>query len=274
MPSRGPNFHQNTRTPELTKTMRQVLRSLIPSFAMKLYIDKRRRDMHRGNSLKTAEAVFTEIYANNRWGGRPGEFNSGLGTTETQTVSPYVNTIAAQATIEGFQGLRFVDLGCGDFKVGQWLLPLCSTYVGIDVVGPLVERNQAVFGNERVRFIRRDIATDELPDGDVCFVRQVLQHLSNAQIVAILARLKKYRWVFITEHYPDDEAAVIWNVDKPHGSDIRAYDSSGVYLTRAPFNLPPEELTTVLSIRRRRRHPNVSVSALPRRQRYFHRISA
>lgn len=230
------------------KTTHQALRRLIPPFAMKWYSDNRRAEMHRANSQLSAEAVFTDIYAQNRWGGAPGEFNSGLGTTDTPTVWPYVSMIAAQAAGEGFLGLRFVDLGCGDFTVGKWLVPLCSQYVGVDVVGPLIERNQNVFGNEHVQFVRRDIVADELPDGDVCFVRQVLQHLSNAQIATILERLTKYRWVFITEHYPDQDVAITSNVDKPHGADIRAYVNSGVYLTHPPFNLDPEALTTVLTV--------------------------
>ena len=93
-----------------------------------------------------------------------------------------------------------------------------------------------------------DIVAEALPDGDVCFVRHVLQHLSNEQILAILPKLRKYRWVFITEHYPTDGAAIEPNRDKVHGGYVRTVENSGVYLSAPPFALPAHSLTTVMEI--------------------------
>jgi SAM-dependent methyltransferase len=157
--------------------------------------------------------------------------------------------IATRAASDGFAGLRFVDLGCGDFRVGRQLLPLCSSYAGVDIVEPVVQHNQQTYGNPTTHFMHLDIVSSPLPQGDVCFVRQVLQHLSNAQISAVLAKLVAYRWVFITEHYPSDRHGVVPNKDKPHGGDIRAYDNSGVYLDEEPFSLPAGRLAKVLSVR-------------------------
>jgi SAM-dependent methyltransferase len=144
--------------------------------------------------------------------------------------------------------LRFVDLGCGDFRVGRQLLPLCSSYIGIDIVKPLVRSNQEKHGSSTIQFEHLDIVNDELPDGDVCFVRQVLQHLSNDQIVQIIQKLKKYKWVFITEHYPSDNNKIKPNLDKAHGGDIRLYNNSAVYLAEPPFSLPNELLRQVLEV--------------------------
>jgi len=93
-----------------------------------------------------------------------------------------------------------------------------------------------------------DIVEDELPNGDVCFVRQVLQHLSNRQIIVVLPKLKKYKWVFITEHYQTDNNVIKPNIDKVHGRDVRVYDNSGVYLSKPPFELPAQELKEVLEV--------------------------
>lgn len=57
-------------------------------------------------------------------------------------VSAYVAAVAARAASEGFVGLTFVDLGCGDFRAGRRLLALCAGYVGVDVVAALVRRNE------------------------------------------------------------------------------------------------------------------------------------
>lgn len=200
------------------------------------------------NRQRSAAAVFGALYQGNRWGGTDGEFFSGFGSTTETIVEPYLDVIRQRATSEGFLGKVFVDLGCGDFRVAEKLLPLCSRCIGVDVVEPLIRRNQAAYPAPNVQFCCLDIATDELPDGDVCFVRQVLQHLSNAEISAILEKLKRYQWVFITEHYPSETGKTRPNVDKVHGGHIRAFVDSGVYLSEPPFRLPAEALELVLEV--------------------------
>ncbi len=200
------------------------------------------------NRQRSVAEVFGEKYQGNQWGGTDGEFFSGSGSTTEVIVEPYLDMIRQRAASEGFLGKVFVDLGCGDFRVGDELLPLCSRCIGVDVVEPLIRRNQAAYPVPNVQFVCLDIIADELPDGDVCFVRQVLQHLSNAEIGAILGKLKKYRWVFITEHYPCEDGNTRPNVDKVHGGYIRAFVNSGVYLSEPPFRLPTEALELVLEV--------------------------
>ena len=65
----------------------------------------------------------------------------------------------------------------------------------------------------------------------------VLQHLSNSQIISILHKIKKYKYVVITEHYPDPGVHFSPNKDKPHGPDTRIYDNSAVCLDLPPFNM-------------------------------------
>jgi len=204
-------------------------------------IEKRR-------AAQTREKVFTEIYVNNVWGGAKGEFCSGDGSRDEQIIAAYVQEISARIKKSNIQDASFVDLGCGDFHVGKQLLPLCRKYKGVDVVKTLVDCNIRSYGNEKVSFEALDIVEDALPDGEVCFVRQVLQHLSNEEIVAILRKLKKYKLVFITEHYPCDNAKIIPNIDKVHGSCVRVSRYSGVYLTLPPFSIPEPELDLVLEV--------------------------
>ncbi|MGB5713698.1 MAG: methyltransferase domain-containing protein, partial [Waterburya sp.] len=142
----------------------------------------------------------------------------------------------------------FVDLGCGDFRVGKQLLPQCSNYIGVDLVKPLISRNQEKYGNETTRFMNLNIVDDTLPEGDVCFIRQVLQHLSNQQIATVLPKLKMYKWVFITEHYPTDNDGITPNKDKVHGCDVRVCYNSGVYFSEPPFELPRQTFSKVLEV--------------------------
>jgi SAM-dependent methyltransferase len=227
---------------------KQYIRALVPVLVREHYRRLLRRAGEVRNRRRSAEKVFTDIYARGSWGGREDKFCSGSGTGEDRVVAPYLEMISALAKSEGFQGRTFVDLGCGDFRVGHRLLPLCVQYVGVDVVKPLIEYNQQHHGSETARFLHLDIIEDELPHGDVCFLRQVLQHLSNEQIAKILPKLTRYRWVFITEHYPSPNRRIRPNLDKVHGHDIRVYRNSGVYLTLPPFALPEALIKQVLEV--------------------------
>jgi len=83
-----------------------------------------------------------------------------------------------------------------------------------------------------------DITNDALPKADVAIIRQVLQHLSNEQILQALPRiLSAYKYVILTEHLPAREGFEP-NVDKPAGPDIRLGIDSGIVLRRPPFNIP------------------------------------
>jgi hypothetical protein len=79
-------------------------------------------------------------------------------------------------------------------------------------------------------------------------LRQVLQHLSNRQIQAILPKLARYRWVIVTEHLPSERSRVVANLDKVHGSHVRIADRSGVYLDQPPFSLPANSMRTILEM--------------------------
>jgi len=228
--------------------MKSFVKNLIPSPFIEQYRRIKRLINREQNRSKTIEEVFTEIYRTNIWGGSKGEFCSGSGSKDEFIVSAYISMISEKASADGFKGLTFVDLGCGDFHIGRQLLALCSDYIGLDIVKPLISMNQERYGNKTTRFIHCNIVDEELPDGDVCFVRQVLQHLSNQQILVILRKLRKYRWVFITEHYPKDNDAIKPNIDKVHGGDIRLEENSGIYLSEHPFELPRQALSMVLEV--------------------------
>ncbi|MCK5134022.1 MAG: class I SAM-dependent methyltransferase [Candidatus Sabulitectum sp.] len=195
---------------------------------------------------RTAEQISTEIYKGNLWGGARGDFCSGDGTANQQIGSTYINMVRKMAESEFFFGLTFVDLGCGDFRVGERLLSLCSIYKGIDIVEPLISKNSEKYGNSTPQFQQLNIVNDELPNGEVVFLRQVLQHLSNGQICSILPKLKRCKWVFITKHYPTDNSSIIPNIDQCMGGGVRVYKNSGVYLSKPPFDLPKQTLIKAL----------------------------
>lgn len=204
------------------------------------------------NRRRTPAQVFASIYRRNRWGGAPGEYDSGDGTRNEALVAAYLAAVRHVLDEPMNPPLprdcTFVDLGCGDFRVGKALLPLCAKYIGVDVVAPLVQRNRERFGTGNVSFHCADIIEAPLPSGDVCFLRQVLQHLSNDQVKQILSKLGQYRLVLITEHHPSGSRLVKPNLDKVHGAGIRTSQNSGIYLTEPPFSLPEECVEQILEV--------------------------
>jgi len=199
--------------------------------------------MRRRNVGRTAEEVFAEVYEKGLWGSRnaavPGSqelFHSGSGSRGAVSAR-YV------ATIRGFLGetgaRTVVDVGCGDFSVASGFVDQLDEYVGIDVVDSLIRRNSADFGRPGIRFLKANAAREELPKADVCLIRQVLQHLSNDEVSAILRGAAHFRWVIVTEHEPAPRRRTGPNRDKPHGPDTRLDSGSWVDIAAPPFECTP-----------------------------------
>jgi hypothetical protein len=228
--------------------LKSAIRKVLPKNVAAAYGDYRQEKLAQRNQRKSTEDIFTDIYSTNRWGGRPGTFFSGLGSRDNAIVSPYVTSVTAALKQIGAASMTAVDLGCGDYAVGRNLSPACGRYIGVDIVRSLVAHNQATFGGHNVSFQYANIVEDLLPEGDICFVRQVLQHLSNDQIAAVLPKLNRFSWCFVTEHHPSLGAMQKPNKDKPHGDDIRVSRGSGVFLDKQPFNVPSEKYTLLLEV--------------------------
>lgn len=135
------------------------------------------------------------------------------------------------------------EVGCGDFWIMRHLLTFLSnqnykfTYEGFDVVEELIDYNNERFSNENIKFKCMDVAQDcqKLPISDMVIIRQVLQHLSNADIKNILNKINGFKFAFITEHIYEG-ADVVYNLDSPVGGGIRLSNRSGVYLEKPPYN--------------------------------------
>jgi SAM-dependent methyltransferase len=189
--------------------------------------------------LRGPQRIFTDVYLNNKWGGEPGTFYSGSGSYES-FVAQYAALV--REFIEANKIDSIVDLGCGDFAVSQKIVTPGVRYVGVDIVEPLIARNNQLFGSSNVSFICLNIIKSDLPDGTLCIVRQVLQHLSITHIRTLLKALHKYRYIIITEHHPSDRDVRIYNKDIPTGFDTHLRWGSSVHLGQPPFDIKNIEL--------------------------------
>jgi SAM-dependent methyltransferase len=225
--------------------MKRLIKSLLPRFCIQGIRSIRHRFAVKRNSNRSAKSVFQEIYRKGEWGSKPGDFYSGDGSADNHYAKKYIDMMIAFLQTQG-KNSSIVDLGCGDLNISRHFFPYCSRYTGVDVVPDLIEKHSSGGFGDLVRFICLDIAEDELPDGEICLIRQVFQHLSNNQIIAILKKLKKYPVCFITEHYPSDNPGIVPNKNIVQGSWVRVYENSGVYLDYPPFNIPSQKLHLVL----------------------------
>ena len=226
--------------------VQDAVKRWFPRWAKQAWHAAKRHAGRFARKRRRPEEVFRRIYLESHWGGGGG-FYSGSGSHDAGLVEPYVSAVSRHLrSME--RPPRIVDLGCGDFNVGSRFLDLCSEYVAVDIVPELIEAHKRKVWDLKVRFVRLNIIEDPLPEGEVCFLRQVFQHLSNAQISKVLPKLRRYREVFITEHHPEDARLAAHNIDKLQGADIRITSGSGVYLDRHPFNLDRSRWELVLEV--------------------------
>jgi hypothetical protein len=222
--------------------IRDLLRPLIPAAIRRARINRlHQREERRLADLSVVEA-FSQIYESGLWGGGPDEYFSGLGSRDPRIVLPYVETIRAFA--DSFPNkVDAVDLGCGDFSIGAQIRSAFDAYRAYDVVPAVIDQNKREYDGRNVEFGCIDIVKQPLPPGDVVMLRQVLQHLSNAQIAMVVPKLTNYRYVIITEHLPAS-GDFSPNLDMPMGQGVRVgrqrkgiAEDSGVVLTAPPFSL-------------------------------------
>lgn len=181
-----------------------------------------------------SQSLFSEIYRNGYWGSSSqSPFFSGSGShDETQTI-PYLNALKSLITSLAKSPVM-IDLGCGDFNIGRQLYGLSRHYYGIDIVPELIAYNQQHFEADNLTFQCMNATAEQLPVGDILLIRQVLQHLGNNEIQAVLKQARHYPYVILTEHIP--AGTFTPNKDKPSGPDSRLRIKSGVDITAAPFS--------------------------------------
>lgn len=125
--------------------------------------------------------AMQQVYEKNLCGGEVDTFYSGEGSHDPTMVQGYLEVV-----ISFFKTLEtppvVCDLGCGDFNVGKELVLYTKAYKAVDIVPELIAHNTKTFRSKQLTFETLDIAKDSLPEGDCALLRQVLQHLSNAEI--------------------------------------------------------------------------------------------
>ena len=213
---------------------RQILRSSAPASFRRWWLQRKREKLF-GAGDKDSRAVFESVYRDKLWGGDGDDPFSGPGSDDAATAD-FVRVVRETMAAHGLKSV--VDIGCGDFRVGRQIAAPGINYTGVDVVRPLIAHNTKTFGSAHVTFVCADAVQDVLPQADLCITREVLQHLSNAKIAAVLQKIAAYPFALICEAQPAPARLKRPNLDKPTGHDTRLFFDSGIYPDKPPFSIP------------------------------------
>jgi SAM-dependent methyltransferase len=178
----------------------------------------------------SAEKIFTNIYENHLWG----EEGSG-GGSRIENAKPYVDFL--QKFLCEKKITSVVDVGCGDWQFSKFINWKGIRYFGIDVVKYIIENNTQRFGSPTITFIHSDGISNDLPEADLMVCKEVLQHLTNADVFSLIKQLGKFKYCLITN-----------DVD-PHtlssdNHEIIRGSSRTIDLTKPPFNIKGEKVLT------------------------------
>ena len=195
--------------------------------------------------------IFTKIYYNKVWNKISKlTYDSGPGSHNNRILRPYVSKVID--FLNDNKNLTVVDLGCGDFNVGSQIFKYTKKYIAIDVVSGLIDYNKKLFISKNLTFKSIDATNENIPNGDLLLIKEVLQHVTNNDIRAILKKILNFKYIIITESEPLTKFKA--NIDKPKGPDCRTDLNSGVILDKAPFNLKYKEKKELIKVKREDRY--------------------
>ena len=182
-----------------------------------------RRAISRVDSLRDR---FTLIYRRNAWGSK--ESVSGSGSTLAMTTS--IRSLLP-IVFKKFEINSILDVPCGDFNWMKLVDLNGISYLGGDIVEPLVADLNRNFSSNSISFRQFDITIDLFPKSDLVLNRDCLFHLSYRDIELTLSNfLKSGSKYFLSTSYE--------NGGKFMNADIRSGDFRPIDLFDSPFCFP------------------------------------
>jgi hypothetical protein len=205
------------------------MKNLIYRLLTKLIIKINKKELL---SINNSEKKFTKIYKTNYWGNN--ESVSGSGSTIEYTKGLRVEL---EKLLINFKVKSIFDAPCGDFN---WMRLIVAdkniTYIGGDIVKPLVERNIELYNSINIKFINIDLTKNQYPYADIMICRDCLFHLSYKDINLVLKNFidSQIPYLLTTSH-----------IDVIKNADIITGDYREIDLFSPPFNFPNEVLCRI-----------------------------
>ena len=149
------------------------------------------------------EEIFTKIYETNEWGtNNNSEYSGSSGKgSSLEYNKKYIKIL--QSLIKEYKINNIVDLGCGDFRIGRALYDCLNiNYTGYDTYKKVVEYNKKQHTDSKYTFEHLDFYANKenIQSGDLCILKDVLQHWKNEEIYLFLDYLtksEKFKYILI-----------------------------------------------------------------------------
>jgi hypothetical protein len=135
------------------------------------------------NNKRLGLAKFNLIYRFKLFGSSPSASGPGSDLEQTRELVKFLPKIITDLQIKSL-----VDIPCGDFF---WMSKVDLTnvsYVGFDIVQPLIKANQKQY--PQINFNRLDIRKESFKRHDLILCRDLLVHLTYEEIFAVLKNFK------------------------------------------------------------------------------------
>jgi hypothetical protein len=170
------------------------------------------------------EQVFGHIYRHRLWDDGESLSGPGSGLARTEALRADLAALVRQLGIRSL-----LDAGCGDFHWMQAAHLGVDHYIGVDVVRDLVDCNRQHHAAPGRSFVHLNVIRDPLPRVDLILCRDVLPHLSFADIAEAIANFKRSRstWL-LTNTF----------VNRQMNDDIRTGEWRTLNLELLPFSFP------------------------------------
>ncbi len=136
---------------------------------------------------------FSDIYERNVWGCGSG------GGSRIENTHEYNKFIVEFIRQHGITDV--VDLGCGDWQSSYLIYNQLSQvkYRGYDCVKSIVEANKVKHSRHSFDVLEFATYPDQIPSGQLCILKDVLQHLENNEIYRILDEcVRKFKYILVT----------------------------------------------------------------------------
>jgi hypothetical protein len=147
----------------------------------------------------SSREVFTGIYKNHVWGlGTADSPLSGDGSTP-DNARPYVDFV--KFLLAKYKINSVLDFGHGDWAMGRDYDFSNVSYLGVDVADEISAKLMKSHGSENRRFMQVPEDIEVLPIADLVITKEVLQHLSNSEIIRILEAFRPFKHIVICNAY-------------------------------------------------------------------------
>jgi len=167
--------------------------------------------------------VFDDIYTKSTWGYKSGPGSDPFSArTWIDIVNFFIKTKEVSSILE---------IGCGDWRVGNRYNLNGVRYTGIDASSVIIEELQP-FATDTIHFINADAETYQFDHVDLILCKDVLQHLPNGSVAIIMRKILEHsRYALICNDWTETNTG-----------DIEAGGHRRLNLMQGQFDYPLVEV--------------------------------